>query len=198
MRCFQGIHYRNRWFYDLQNRLKLGRDHDLRFRIAMQYLKPGDSVLDVCSSFGQLKHFLPPRCHYRCIEASPDFAARLKRSGITVIVHDLHQGLPSGVKADAAVMIVSINQFRDTSAGELLEGLKKIAGRVIIVEDVLERARGENSFLQRMMNYFCQTEYYRPVELLTRDEFSALMQRHGYACRQYDKRYYVGSYGKFI
>jgi hypothetical protein len=193
----KGIHYRNRWFYDLQNRLKLGRDHDLRFRIAAGYLKPGDNVLDVCSGFGQLKNFLPPGCHYRCVEASGPFVDILKRNGVTAIVHDLHHGLPSGLKADAAVMIVSINQFRDTSIHELLEGLKKVAGRVVIVEDVLARPRGKGSFLQNAMDYCCQTEYYRPAELLTRHEFEDLMSRHGYACRPYDQRYWVGCYGNF-
>ncbi len=193
----KGIHYRNRWFYDLQNRLKLGGDHELRFKIASQYLKSGDNVLDLCSGLGQLKGFLPPGCHYRCIEASREFTAILKQNGVTVIVHDLHQGLPSGLKADAAVMIVSINQFRDTSIDDLLEGFKKVAGRVIIVEDVLQRPRPKNSFLQRAMNYFCQTEYYRPVELLTRNEFEDLMRRHGYTCRPYDQRYFVGCYGQF-
>jgi hypothetical protein len=195
MHFLKGIHYRNRWLYNIQNRLKLGGDHDLRFRIAAKYLKPGDAVLDLCAGFGPFKDYLPPGCAYRCIEASPAFADILKQKNIPVLVQDIHQGLkPEDCRADAVVMIISLCHFRDTAAGELLETLKKSARRVIIVEDVLLKPRGRNSFINRMMNYMCQTDYYIPIDLFTAAEFQALMSRHGYACQRYDDRYWVGLY----
>jgi len=193
MRWLQGIHYRSRMFYDLQNRWKLGRDYDLRFLIAARYVKPGESVLDLCSGFGQLKEYLPPDCSYRCIEASPEFVRILQHKKIPVLVHNLHQRADTdSLKTDTAVMIVSLCHFRSTTADELLEMFKTTAKKVVIVEDVLARPRGERSFLQRAMNYLCRTDYYVPVELFTADEFQALMQRHGYACRRHDARYCVG------
>jgi hypothetical protein len=198
MPWLQGLHYRNRWFYDAQNKFKLGKDHDLRFRIAAQHIKPGESVLDLCSAFGQFKDYLPEGCRYQCVEASPDFVSILKRHKIPVLVHDLHTSMDMpDLKVNAAVMIVSLCQFRDTTAGEILESLKKIADRAIIVEDVLPKPRGEKVFLQKAMNYFCQTEYYRPIELFTADEFFGLMDRHGYTCRRINGRYLVGSFGSF-
>jgi SAM-dependent methyltransferase len=191
----QGIHYRNQWFYYLQNFLKLGPEYGRRFKIAAQYIKPGESVLDICAGPGELQRFLPPGCSYACIEASPQFVGILEERNIPVTVKNLHQGLRGeGLKADAAVMIVSFCHFRNTTGGEILEALKKTAGRVIIVEDVLAQSRGPQSFRQKMMNYCCQTDYYRPIELFTADEFRAFMERHGYACIRANERYLVGIY----
>jgi len=195
----QGIHYRSRWFYELQNRFKLGRDYALRFKIAAEYLKPGVSVLDLCSGFGEFKDYLPPGCRYRCIEASAEFTKILQKKNIPVLVYDLHQTISlESLNADAAVMIVSLCHFRSTTAGELLEALKQTAHRVIIVEDVLDQPRGEQSWIHKAMNYFCRTEYYRPTHLFTAEEFEALMRRHGYECRRYNDRYRVGYYGPSI
>jgi hypothetical protein len=198
MRWFKGIHYRSPWFYELQNRMKLGLDHDLRFKIAAKYVKSGDSVLDLCSGLGQLRDYLPAGSSYQCVEASPQFADFLRRKNIPVSVSDLHDGLPAGLKADVAVMIVSLCHFRNTSAGELLESLKTAAGKVVIVEDVLAKSRGERSFRQRMMNYCCQTEYYRPMGLFTAVEFQDLIHRHGYTWRRFNQRYCVGYYGPML
>jgi SAM-dependent methyltransferase len=192
---FRGIHYRNQWFYYLQNALKLGTGYSRRFKIAAEHLNPGESVLDVCAGPGELHRYLPTGCSYNCIEASPQFVQILKRKNFPVVVQDLHEGLKAeGLKADTAVMIVSLCHFRNTAAAEILETLKKIAGRVIVVEDVLAKARGEHSFRQKMMNYCCQTDYYRPIGLFTAAEFGDLMRRHGYACRRFDDRYSVGCY----
>ena len=196
MRWLQGIHYRIPLFYDLQNRWKLGGDYDLRFRIAAHDVRPGESVLDLCAGFGQLKEYLPTDCAYRCIEASPEFARILHQKKIPVFMHNLHQRpQPDSLKADTAVMVVSLCHFRNTTADEILEMLKTTARKVVIVEDVLTHPRGERSFLQKAMNYLCRTDYYVPVELFTAGEFQALMHRHGYGCRRHDARYLVGRYG---
>lgn len=192
----RGIHYRNQWFYYLQNLTKLGPEYGRRFKIAAGYVKPGESVLDLCAGPGELQRYLPAGCSYQGVEASPQFVRILRNKHVPVIAQDLHQGLKAeGLKVDVAVMIVSFCHFQHTSGGELLETLKKTAKRVVIVEDVLAKLRGERSFRQKMMNYLCQTEYYRPIELFTADEFQDFMQRHGYDCVRVNERYRVGIYG---
>ena len=189
----RGIHYRNARLYDLQNFLKLGRDFDLRFKIAAQYIRPGESVLDLCAGPGRMKDYLPEGCSYIGMDASPQFVNILRRKEISVLHRDLHSGLKADdIKADVALMIVSLCHFRHTTADEILEVLKRTVKRVVIVEDVLAKAR--RPFIRWMMNYFCQTEYYRPIELFTAQEFQELMQRHGYACVAKDQRYFVGIY----
>ncbi len=175
--------------------IKLGPQYHLRYQIASGFIKPGDRVLDVCSGPGAFKDFLPAGCSYTALEASPAFAAALKRKGRACVLCDLHQGLPpSAPDADVIVMNISLCQFRKTSADVLLESFKIKARRVVIVEDVLSRRRTEDSLFQKAVNFLCATDYYVPVEWYTRSDFRELMRRHGYQCRDVPGRYAVGSY----
>ncbi|GEM_PF-2960577 len=191
----RGIHYRSQWFYYFQNVVKLGFDYDLRFKIAAQRIIPGESVLDVCAGPGQLKQYLPDGCHYSAIEASPQFNEILSRKGVSSKIINLHQGfIISNFRVDAVVMIVSLCHFRDSSLSSLLEGFKKVGKRVVIVEDVLEKPRGERSVFQKAMNHLCAVDYYRPARLFTAGEFQETMRVHGYACAQHTRRYWVGTF----
>ena len=193
----KGIHYRNSYFYNALDLLKLGREYDLRFQIAARYINPGESVVDVCAGPGRLKDFLFKDCTYTVIDASHEFCATLQRKGIPCIVRDLHSGWPQAVPgADVLVMIISLSQFRKTSVDDLLENFKRVTKRVLIVEDVLSRSRSERSFFQRAINYLCGTDYYVPVvSWYTRPEFEQLMRDHGYQCEAVSSRYMIGSYG---
>lgn len=192
----KGSHYRSEFLYTAFTLLKLGRKRHLRYRIVRQYIQPADSVLDVCSGSGRLKDFISEECAYAAIEASPEFISILQRKGIKHISWNLHAGWPESILSpDVIVMVISLYQFRNTSAGLLLESFKNLASRVIIVEDVLSRPRREGSLLQQAINYLCATGYYVPVARYTRSEFAELMRCHGYQCREASERYMVGLYG---
>ena len=192
----RGSHYRSEFLYNAFDLLKLGWKRHLRYLIVRQYIKPADSVVDVCSGSGRLKDFIPKDCPYTAIEASPEFASILQRKGINHILWDLHAGWPESIfSSDVIVMVISLYQFRKTSVDILLESFKKAASRVVIIEDVLSRPGKEGSFLQQAVNYLCATGYYVPVDLYTRSEFTELMRSHGYQCQEASGRYMVGSYG---
>ena len=195
MSLLKGIHYTSPLAYKFQTFCKLGPQVNKRFEIASRYVKNGERVLDLCAGTGDLKKFLPGGCTYRAIEGSTAFASTIEKKCIDCTILDLHDGM-SGFNntADTAVMIISLCQFRDTSVNSLLEDLKKISRRVVIVEDVLLRKTNMRGFIDKAMNYFCATDFYRPTELLTRIEFESLMRDHGYRYIQHDKRYAIGLY----
>lgn len=192
----RGAHYRSEFLYNAFTLLKLGWNFHLRYQIVAQYIKPAESVIDVCSGSGRLKDFISKDCTYTAIEASPEFLSILQRKNIDHIAWNLHTGWPqSALAADVIVMVISLCQFRKTSADLLLESFKKVARRVVIVEDVLSRPRNEESLFQQTINYLCATEYYVPVAWYTRSEFAELMRNHGYQCGEASRRYMVGLYG---
>ena len=177
--------------------LKRGWRRDERYRIAARYVRPGESVLDVCAGPGRLQKFLPKNSSYVAMDGSPQFLSQVWQKGVATVLWNLHQGWPQKTpQTDVIVMIISLSQFRDVSAGALLENFKKGAKRVVIVEEVLERKRSRASFIQKIINYLCGTDYYIPVSSwYTRQEFSQLMRDHGYQCEKISDRYDVGSYG---
>lgn len=197
MNLMKGAHYRSEFLYNALALLKLGSGYRLRYQIAAHSIKPGEFVVDVCSGPGQLKDFIPKSCGYLAMDASPEFLSSLKKKGASSILQDLHKGWPPSVPvADVIVMVISLCQFRDTSADRLLESFKTAGKRVVIVEDVLSRARGKSSWLQRAMNYLCATDFYVPVtSWYTHSEFEQLMQHHGYQCQKISGRYMMGLYG---
>jgi len=140
-----------------------------------------------------MRKFLPTRCTYETVEKSPQFAAYLENSGYKNQKIDLHKYTKlSATGFDKLIMIISLSQFRYTSAGDLLEEFKNTAKKVIIVEDILAKRRGRGSFLNRLMNYLCATNYYQASEIFTYTEFEELMLAHGYTCQRRTKRYAVG------
>ncbi|MFA5144903.1 MAG: hypothetical protein WC723_02730 [Candidatus Omnitrophota bacterium] len=192
----KGSHYRSEFLYTALTLLKLGPGYHLRYRIAARYIHPKESVIDVCSGSGGLKYFIPKDCPYTAVEASPEFSAILQKKGLNHITCDLHAGLPHpALSSDVIVMLISLCQFRNASAGFLLESFKKMAKRVVIIEDVLSCPRSERSLVYRAINYLCATDYCLPFSLYTRLEFTELMRNHGYACEDAGGRYMVGSYG---
>lgn len=192
----RGLHYRNHLVYSFLTFLKLGRDYDLRYRIASRYINNGDSVLDVCAGTGRLVLFLPPGCLYTGIEASADFANMLAAKKLAYQKMDLHKELPCvSSRYDVILMIISLCHFRRTSLGILLETFKTIGKKVVIVEDVLLKRRDKNSFLQKAMDFLCGTDYYLPTELFTSDEFRGVMKKYGYRLLGQENRYVVACYG---
>lgn len=197
MNGMKGSHFRSEFLYNALALLKLGKEYHLRFKIAARYVRPDESVIDVCSGAGRLRGFIPEDCSYTAIDASPEFLSALKKKNVKTIACDLHAGWPSSVpESDVITMVIALSQFRNTSADILLEAFKKAAKRVVIVEDVLARPRKEGSLIQRAMNYLCGTDYYVPVSSwYTCSEFERLMLDHGYQCETVSSRYMVGLYG---
>lgn len=191
----KGIHYRSLAVYSFLTMLKLGMDYHLRYRIARRYINPGDYIVDVCAGSGQFSKFLLEGCDYLAIEASPDFIKSLSSKELKYKLLNVHEGLKiQDLQFDVVVMIISLCHFKNTSLHILLEDFKKIGKKVVIVEDVLLKERRKDSLIQRVMNYFCSTDYFVPMELFTRQEFCRAMQAHGYLCQSYGRRYIVGYY----
>jgi hypothetical protein len=195
-RFFQGWHYEKPFVYVLFDHLKRGSAWRERFKIALRHILPGD-VLDVCAGIGTFRDFLGSGHDYTALDAGTAFLEHARRQGAGVICHDLHQGLPSGMTpVTNVVMIIALAQFRKTSAHRLLEEFKAAARRVVIVEEVLEVPRREDGFLQRCVDHLCRTSYYVPVTWFTRQEFRALMHKHGYRFVEGNGPYVVGTYGE--
>lgn len=192
----RGIYYRNSYVYYLLTRLSHIGIYKLRYNIVLQYINSGDTVLDVCGAGGEIMKYLPSNCDYACIEFGDGFIGNLKRKGIRCKKIDLHKDKISvAVKSNIAVMIVSLYQFRDSSAEDILESLKMAADKVVIVEDILGNMWRDGSLIQKIINYLHETDYHRQSRMFSLEEFRNMMQKHGYEFRQYDKRYAIGCYG---
>ena len=190
---FKGLHYKSALVYNALTFLKLGTDCHTRFKIASNYIKQNESVLDLCSGDGTFQSFLPAGCNYECIEMSPEFSVLLVNKNIRNHSVNLHDGLAmKSAKYDIAVMLISLCHFRDTSLDKLLEELKIAAKRVLIIEDVLAARRSKETIVQRIMNYLCSSDYYVPLELFTVDDFKNIMNKHGYTVVKHSNRYYAG------
>jgi len=134
---------------------------------------------------------------YTAIEASPEFLEGLKKKNIKAVSLNLNEGITlNNVYADIAVMIISLSQFKETSAHNLLEDFKKISKSVVIVEEVLPKKRGEHSLVEKTIHYLSATSYYRPVQMFTAGEFEDVMKQHHYKFKQYNHRYAVGFYNQ--
>jgi hypothetical protein len=182
----RGIHYRNPQVYKFLTALKLRQDYHKRFQIAANYVREGESVLDICAGSGEFRDFLPPGCAYQSVDASPSFHPD--------VVLNLHEnpGLPNLPRANIVTMIISLYQFQNTTLDTLLENFKKTGQRVVIVEEAPPRRGGK--WREVLGNYLCSTPYYRPTRLFLAEEFNAIMKRHGYDCRRCTDRYWIGFY----
>lgn len=188
----RGSHYQSPPVYKFFSALKLRENYDLRYRLAAQYLKVGESVLDVCAGLGEFKGFLPEGCSYRALEASRPFLRKLAGQGIFSFRIDLHKDNGEIPLTDSIVMIISLYQFRDTTVPHWLETFKTKAKKVIIVEETATLRR--SPLRDSLSNYLCAADYFRPTRLFTRKEFSTIMCRYGYNCLPYNERYCVGLY----
>ena len=192
---FKGLQYRNNSIYNGLTFLKLLGDYDRRFHIARRYIRPGDVVLDVCSGDGRLSEFLPEGCAYHSIEASPVFQRCLSKKGLRFTARNLNEGLGlDHSRFDVVMMIISLCHFERPAIDRLLEQFKAIGRRVVIIEDVLPYKYLDRTFRRRVMNHLCATDYSDHLELLTYDEFAAILKQHGYALEPYDRRYFVGTF----
>lgn len=191
----RGLNYNSVHAYRLFDLVKRGNRRTLRYNIACKYLTNKEDVLDVCAGTGEFKKFLPSGCTYSAIEVNTFFTSVIEKKCITCTIMDLHKGIGDfRQKVDAAVMIISLYQFRNSLVDLLLEDLKRIARKVIIIEEISPKGTAVRSFINLTMNYMCATDFYRPTELLTKTEFESLMLDHGYKHVQYDKKYAIGLY----
>lgn len=191
----KGILYSHPFIYNFLTKIKLKNNYHLRYKIATQYIQPGNSVLDVCAGQGGLKNFLPKDCDYICIEAGSEFISELFKKKIKHFSINLHEGINiRDLQVDVIVMIVSLYQFRNTSIHNLLEDFKKITKKAVIVEEVLLNKRSNNCICQKILNYLCASDYYIPTELFSIDEFEQVMHEHNYKCKRHSERYVVGYY----
>jgi cyclopropane fatty-acyl-phospholipid synthase-like methyltransferase len=191
----KGIHYKNDFVYKIITGLKLLGNYKLRYKIAAQYIKSGETVLDVCSGSGDLREFLPQNCEYIGLDASKEFVKKLNKKGIQSINVDLHKEPHSlKTKVDVTVMIISLYQFRDTTLHSLLPKLKEMTKKVVIVEEVLEKKRVSNSIVQRIIDYLCATDFYIPLNLFDITEFTKIMEDHSFFWEKRSSTYYVGIY----
>jgi len=189
------LRYKNEFLYNALTYIKLGTSYHERSKIASRHIQRGESVLDICSGAGQLKHFLAKDAPYTCLEISPAFIAQLKKRDIPCVCADLRDGLPSlGFKADAVIMIISLCQFHDTSVHQLLEDLKEAGRKVIIVEDVQTEKRSEFITVEKTIGFLRSKGYVTVDRLFDREEFKRLMQQHHYQYRPFGQRYAVGYY----
>lgn len=190
----KGIHYRNPKVYNLLTFLKLRNDYNLRFRIASRYVRAKETVLDICAGTGRLMDFLPEGCRYVSLDFSPGFLSILSYKSKFFLNMDLHKGLEMGdFQADSVVMIISLYHFRHTSLHKILEDLKKMGKKVIIIEEVCNKAKRFINF-PRFTDYLCAIEKYLPAQLFREEEFRDVALKHGYRYQRYDKRYCLALY----
>lgn len=177
----EGILYRNTFLYMLVTFLKLRSKKNLRFQIAAQHISPGESVLDVASGGGWLRDYLSATCTYTCIEVGDAFIQSLTKRDVRFIKMNLHQGMSELItKYDTVVMIISLYQFRHTSLDQLMDQFKKIANKVVIIEEVSLSESDELTIKDKILNFLCKTEYFMPTKILSAHEFSAICEKHGY------------------
>ena len=191
----RGSHYQNSFVYNFFTFLKLRQEYQLRYQIAAQHIRPGESVLDICAGFGEFKDFLPSLCTYQVIEASLAFNRQLARRDIPYDWQNLHAGMNTRIPSvDVITMIISLCQFQKTTCHRLLEDFKKVAKKIIIVEDVLPGQKKTPVLVEKVRDHLCATDYYIPMQLFSADQFRSVMKEHGYDCRQVNARYWVGHY----
>jgi hypothetical protein len=118
----------------------------------------------------------------------------LAAKNIPFYSQNLHQGLRDIPKFEVITMVISLCQFRNTSLHQLLEDFKKIAEKIVIVEDVLPDGKRTPPIVERFRDHLCATDYYLPMQLFTAKDFQSLMDQHGYECYAYNDRYWVGRY----
>lgn len=190
---FRGSYYRWPFFYQALDFIQAG-GQPYRFRLLTEYIQPNDVVLDLCAGPGVLKRFVPGH-EYIGVDASTTFLSFLKKNGVRTIERDLHQGLENEIpKVNLAVMIVSLYHFRATSASALLEELKKIADRVVIIERVVQEK--DKGWRPMIRDYLCSQKFYRPVNLFTKEEFQDLMKKHNYRVFQKKSNHWVALFEK--
>jgi hypothetical protein len=177
----EGILYKNSFFYMLVTFLKLRGNKNLRFQIAARHILPGQSVLDVASGGGWLRDYIPATCSYACIEVGDAFIQSLAKRQVNFVKMDLHQGMGElAGRYDVCVMLISLYQFRHTSADLLMRQFKEVANKVVIVEEVADSEVGGLTVKDKILNYLCRTEYFVPTKILSEHQFRELCKKHGY------------------
>lgn len=190
----KGIHYRWPLAYQIIYYIRTIAEGSYRFDLATEFVKAHDSVFDFCAGRGDLEKFLSQNS-YTAIEINPVFIRQLKQRGINVIPCDLHENLCGAFSgADVAIMVESLYQFADTSIHSLLEELKLVAKRIVIIERTV--VQQEPGWLSGLRDYLCSSNFYRPARLLTVQEFKEMMTRHNYNFYQKSHNYCLGIFGE--
>jgi hypothetical protein len=193
----RGIHYQSRFSYALLDFLKSPIHGNLRFNIIKNIGGNAKSCLDVAGGPGDLANFLPKQCQYTCIDASTGFLSNFSEDGLTApIKFDLHEGLPNLSKEyDLVTMVISLYQFRSTSASLLLDQFKTVGKKVIIIEEVRELKAQGFSLREKVMNYLCASDFYKYTSLFSYQSFKALAEQHGYFVYAKNKHLSIALYG---
>ena len=82
MTFLKGLHYNNILIHNLITKLKFKGFEKLRFDIAKNLIRDGESVLDICSGPAKLRKFLPETCTYAAVEMSPKFIDHLQKNNV--------------------------------------------------------------------------------------------------------------------
>jgi len=208
MTFLKGLHYNNILIYNLITKLKFKGFEKLRFDIAKNLIRDGESVLDICSGPGELRKFLPETCTYAAVEMSPKFINHLQKNNIQTFSINLHDEFNLDYEVDTIIMIYSLYQFKNTSARNLLNEFKRVATKkVIIVEEILEEkneaipSKYSSLYIAQRIgmvarDYLCSLDFYRPTNLFGEDEFKKLMSASEYQITSLSNMCTVAVYDK--
>ena len=209
MTFLKGLHYNNILIYNLITKLKFKGFEKLRFDIAKNLIRDGESVLDICSGPGELRKFLPETCTYAAVEMSPKFIDHLQKNNVQTFSINLHDDeFNLDYEVDTIIMIYSLYQFKNTSARNLLNEFKRVATKkVIIVEEILEEknegipSKYSSLYIAQRIgmvarDYLCSLDFYKPTNLFGEDEFKKLMSDGGYQITSLSNMCTVAVYDK--
>lgn len=204
---FKGILYSNVFFYNFITKIKLGKNENLRFLLAANYIDRNQSILDYCAGIGRMKDFLPENCYYSTLEMSDRFSAYLESKGIPNYKMNPLEKMPVPEKSfDIVIMIISLSHFRHNRIDDLLVQMKKIARKkVIIVEEVIYKYRDihkttafslRTQIINRIgrlfINFLTSKPYTTPAQQFSPEELEAILEHHSLKIFREKNNYIVG------
>ena len=183
IKIFKGILYKNSYFYNLLDFLKLREKKNLRFKIAKKLIKKKSSLIDVCGGCGWLKNHLDKNINYTVADASEEFGDVCKKKNINFIKLNCKSFNIIKNKFDYTVMIISLYQFRK-NLKKTIKNLKKISKRkIIIIEEILPFKETDSfrNIKKKIRDYLCNTNFYeKNNDLFSSSEFEILMKKNNF------------------
>jgi ubiquinone/menaquinone biosynthesis C-methylase UbiE len=183
IKIFKGILYKNSYFYNLLDFLKLREKKNLRFKIAKKLIKKKSSLIDVCGGCGWLKNHLDKNINYTVADASKEFGDVCKKKNINFIKLNCKSFNIIKNKFDYTVMIISLYQFRK-NLKKTIKNLKKISKRkIIIIEEILPFKETDSfrNIKKKIRDYLCNTNFYeKNNDLFSSSEFEILMKKNNF------------------